>query len=144
MTDLKLVPSFEVTTDGRTVWVNGDLGCLARFNQDLVEVWGDPPTALSVEPRQRISWKDGYSLWRDFCASVQDAFGIPLTDAYIPLWVLGPKYHSREIQDWPRNIARTKGRERLQALVQRYEEDPDEVPLAPLLAAAGRAYLKQP
>ncbi len=141
MSSLKIVPEYEIERNFDSVWIQGREGTLARFSLDAVEVWGYEPRSERVSSREKLHWEHGYKLWRRFVDDVFDVFGIPIDDSIAPNWIFGPKYYGREIQDWPRNVAREKGRERLRELVSHYEDHPDAVPLAPILAAAGRAYL---
>jgi len=65
----------EITSDGKTVWVNGKNGCLARFGPGGFEVEG------------RISWtSDGPNEigWRRFVYRVERECDITIPDIHKP------------------------------------------------------------
>lgn len=49
----------DVSSDGRTVWVNGQMGCLARFCKYSAEYYGDKPQTVKNNPENlKQSWED--------------------------------------------------------------------------------------
>lgn len=89
MTSMELGDDIEVTTDDRTVWVNGPTHNLGRFCPISYEVFGsteeDPEfwTPLSV----RIIHVRQMSAWNNFVALMKSRHGVEIPFSYRPSWV---------------------------------------------------------
>jgi hypothetical protein len=93
----KKIGAYEVSTDGRIVWVNGILGCMARFGPNGFEVnsgqWvvGSKGTGRARGPGERngepvLETKFFTTIgdWQHWAKLVEDAFKIQLDTSWQP------------------------------------------------------------
>ena len=71
---------FEVSTDGRTVWVNGPEGCYARLTQTMVE-YTLPQGEFYFAKLTKL--KD----WEDFKKNTIKWYGVEIPEDWKPTWL---------------------------------------------------------
>ncbi len=74
----------EVRSDGRTVWVNGKQGCVARFCPVSHEVWTNGVEHVTNHP----DIKPDFSHWKSFRKLVFDNYSIVINNKHIPLYLI--------------------------------------------------------
>jgi len=74
----------EVRSDGRTVWVNGAEGCVARFCPVSHEVWVNG----TVYVRNHPGHKPDFSHWKSFKQRVFDNYGVAVDNRHIPAYLV--------------------------------------------------------
>ena len=75
-----------VSSDGRTVWVNTGVGCVARFCPSSREYYsGKDYSAQAMKHSQVVTAQD----WTSFVEGVQQRFGIHVGPQYKPSYVVG-------------------------------------------------------
>jgi hypothetical protein len=77
-------PTHEITTDGRTVWINGGPGgAIGRFGPGGVDVHNIENTGCLA----RTHGKPGMAEWRFFVDKMQEHHGIRVAAKYRPRWL---------------------------------------------------------
>lgn len=79
--------NYEVSSDGETVWVNGIVGCVARFGPTGYD-WNNGDTVgaakgsetFGFSTRRQTNTKD----WKSFVGMVEEMFEIALSDSHRP------------------------------------------------------------
>lgn len=74
----------EVKSDGRTVWVNGSKGCVARFCPVSHEIWVNGTEYVRNHPGN----KPDFSHWKSFRQRVFDNYSIVVGNKHIPLYLI--------------------------------------------------------
>ena len=73
----------DITSDGITVWVNGETHCLARFG-----VFGIDIHTLPAETRQECLFcthkRTTQDDWKLFVTKMKEFYGIDVKDTYLP------------------------------------------------------------
>jgi hypothetical protein len=83
--------SFEIVSDGRTVWVNAEDGCcVGRFSVNGIDVHHDGASQLALG-KQCLDCKPGpcdLSDWRHFQRAMREHYGIWINTKHRPeyLW----------------------------------------------------------
>lgn len=84
---------FEVSTDGTTVWVNGSMGCLARFGRHAMEIAAPTvPFEDVTEAYYSTRWDTSRGApgtfskrdWQEFKKKVLDFHGFEIADEHMP------------------------------------------------------------
>ena len=76
-------PLYEITTDGRTVWVNSSV-CLGRFSPLGVDVHQDAEGQMAGGSQCLDCCQEPD--WPRFVASMWEHHGVQVTDEYKPAW----------------------------------------------------------
>ena len=98
---------FEITTDGKTVWINTPGVCLGRFSKTGVDVHKTAEDHL--ETGAGCLQCDQIPNWDRFVAAMEKHHGIDVRP-YRPLWAW-------DATDWARQYAKTRGRSKLRVLL---------------------------
>lgn len=78
---VKAVFSFDISSDGKTVWVNGENGCLARFGQNGIDIHTDEGlTDCLFCTHSPTTTQD----WELFVSKMQFFYGIKVPAKYKP------------------------------------------------------------
>lgn len=82
-----MIGDTEIRTDGRTVWVNGPAGCLARFGGAGYEI-GSAAPYFEGSPWNEpgLQWPERWAL---FVARVKARYGIAVPDSHKPKFLKG-------------------------------------------------------
>jgi hypothetical protein len=73
----------EVSSDGRTIWVNGPEGCLARFCPVSQEFMSPPDFSAFKHPNDNPTAEH----WQRFVDKVRSAFDLAIDDKHRPLTI---------------------------------------------------------
>ena len=83
METTKTPPIMDVTSNGKTVWVNSSSkGCVARFCQLSLELM---PNTATFSVRSEPTKHDGED-WDRFKAMVSNAYGVAVSDEHEPVF----------------------------------------------------------
>lgn len=75
--------STEITTDGKTVWVNSEHGCIGRFTNRLAEVMQNPNSEKFSTYQSEIGMS-GDKNWEWFQKTMLDKHNVTVPDELKP------------------------------------------------------------
>lgn len=71
---------YGIETDGRTVWVNGDIGCIGRFCPISIEIFTGDRCIGEPHP----TGKTNRGSWSEFQRLMKKHHGIAVPNEYMP------------------------------------------------------------
>ena|ERR1700722_16931186 len=78
---VRVTRTYQISTDGVTVWVNGKDGCVARFGAYAGEITlagGRPLLIIALPPDMRSTQ------WNLFVEKVEAVYGVKIPEAFMP------------------------------------------------------------
>ena len=78
--------SLEVTSDGKTVWINDSNGhCVARFGPRGIDIHR-PLSQQITTGKQCLDCRMGMNSWDEFLTAVKSHFNFDVPNEHRPLW----------------------------------------------------------